>query len=83
MSFETAKSVTPESFSQQFNFTRRPQVQYPVREAPKQSINISRDTLAKAARKKLHNPYAPKLSYGNKGVIDRGAPVGQILSSFA
>lgn len=83
MSFETAKSVTPESFSQNFSFMRRPQVRYPVREEVRQSVNISRDTLAKVAQKKLHNPYAPRMSYGQNGAIERGAPVGQVLSSFA
>ena len=83
MSFETARSVTPESFSQNFNFMRRPQVRYPVREEIKHSVNISRETLAKTAQRKLHNPYAPRMSYGQNGAIDRGAPVGQVFSSFA
>lgn len=81
MSFETARTVTPESFNQEFQFTRRPAVRYPVKEKTKQAVNISPETLSRKAQRYLHNPYAPKLSYGNNGHIPRGSATGQFLSA--
>lgn len=83
MSFETAKPVTPESFSQEFQFTRRPQVRYPVKSESKQSVNISKETKSRAAMRRMQNPYAPKLSYGTNGEISRGIAIGQFFSAVA
>ncbi len=83
MSFETAKPVTPESFNQEFQFTRRPQVRYPVNKEAKQSVNISRETLSRAAQRHLQNPYAPKLSYGMNGRMEPSTLVGQRFSAVA
>lgn len=83
MSFETAKPVTPESFSQNFEFMRRPAVRYPLKGEVKQSVNISQDARARAATRSLKSPYAPKLSYAPTGLFSQSVPVGQHLSSFA
>lgn len=83
MSFETARPVTPESFGDQFRFHRRPQVQYPVRSEVKQSVNISQDTLARAASRHAVAPHVPKLSYSNRGKFSQNKRVGQFLAAFA
>ncbi|EDY84910.1 hypothetical protein VDG1235_4544 [Verrucomicrobiia bacterium DG1235] len=83
MSFETAKPVTPESFNQDFQFTRRPQVRYPAKKEAKQSVNISTDTRAKSAMRRMQNPYAPKLSYSDNGQISNGTATGQFFSAVA
>ncbi len=83
MSFETAKPVTPESFNQEFQFTRRPAVRYPANKEAKQSVNISKDTKSRIATRRMLNPYAPKLSYGTDGEISASKPIGQLFSAFA
>lgn len=85
MSFETARSVTPESFNQEFQFTKRPSVRYPVRNKAKtkQTVNISDETISRAALRRMQNPYAPKQSYGENGKISCGTPTGQLFSAFA
>ncbi|MBK1875699.1 hypothetical protein [Pelagicoccus mobilis] len=85
MSFETARSVTPESFNQEFQFTKRPSVRYKVKTKAKakQTVNISNDTLSRAALRRLQNPYAPKQSYSENGTISAGTATGQFLSAFA
>lgn len=83
MSFETARSVTPQSFNQEFQFTRRPAVRYPVKEKTKQAVNISKETLSKAAMHRMHSPYAPKLSYGENGRFSKGVMAGQIFNAVA
>ena len=85
MSFETARSVTPESFNQAFKFTKRPSVRYPVKSKAKtkQSVNISSDTLNRSALRKSQNPYAPKQSYGDNGKVSAGTAPGQFFSAFA
>lgn len=83
MSFETARSVTPESFSQEFQFTRRPSVRYPVKNKAKQTVNISNDTMSRAALRRMQNPYAPKLSYSENGTISAGTATGRHFSAFA
>lgn len=85
MSFETARSVTPQSFGQEFKFTPRPSVRYPVKNGgkSKQTVNISSDTLKRVAQRRLQNPHAPKLSYGENGEVASGAATGRFFSAFA
>lgn len=83
MSFETAKPVTPESFSQNFEFMRRPAVRYAVKGGTKQSVNISQETLARTATRRLKHPQLPKLSYTPTGQFSQGAQVGQHLCAVA
>ncbi|MDQ8186314.1 hypothetical protein [Pelagicoccus sp. SDUM812002] len=83
MSFETAKRITPESFNQEFQFTRRPSVRYPVKKDTKQSVNISKETLERAAHKHSPISHVPRQAYGTNGRIDRSTLVGQFLSVLA
>lgn len=83
MSFETAKRITPESFNQEFQFTRRPAVRYPVKKAPKQSVNISEDTKSRIATQRMLTPYAPKLAYGENGRMASNTATGRFLSEVA
>ncbi len=83
MSFETARPVTPESTSQHFRFNRRPQVRYPVAEEVKQSVNISHDTLARAAVRNMASPNVPNLSYSRRGKLSDNTKIGQFLATFA
>ncbi|MDQ8180839.1 hypothetical protein [Pelagicoccus sp. SDUM812005] len=83
MSFETAKRITPESFHQEFQFSRRPSVRYPVKKEAKQSVNISKETRERAAHKNCPVPHVPRQAYGTNGQFDRGTLVGQFLSALA
>lgn len=83
MSFETARSVTAESTSQSFRFNRRPQVRYPVAEEPKQSVNISQDTLTRTAMRHRVSPHTPSFSYSRKGQFSEKTKTGQFLAAFA
>lgn len=82
MSFESAKRITPESFNQEFQFTRRPSVRYPAKNETKQSVNISHETISRSARRRTLSPYAGKLSYGKNGMINHAALVGQRLNAL-
>lgn len=83
MSFESAKPITPESFSNAFSFARRPSVRYPAAGAVRQSVNISDETRTKAALRNLKRPYAPRMSYDQRGIIGKEGPVGLFLRASA
>lgn len=85
MSFETAKRITPETFNQEFRFSRRPSVRYPVKEKEdsKQSVNISEETRRRAAQRNSPVPHIPRQAYGTNGKIDGGSLVGQFLRATA
>ncbi|MBC2607380.1 hypothetical protein [Pelagicoccus albus] len=81
MSFETARTVTPSSFSQEFQFTRRPAVQYPTK--AKQAVNISDDTLKKFATRKSEPLNIRNFSYRSNGLFGSEQLIGTRLNASA
>ncbi len=86
MAFSNAIPLNRIAYGEAAGFSMKSRQQWQPRSgdgAPRQSVNISEETMLKIARDKLSRAVGHKLSYNRSGAFAEERPVGQLLSAKA
>lgn len=88
MSFDSAIPVNRIAYGQAADFDNGPREERTYRQneersTPKQSVNISQETMMKVARAKLGRMVNQKMGYNQHGALSPDSYVGSLLSAKA